>query len=55
MPMYEFECADCAKTFTAQESFEEHDQHREVKCPHCGSTNVHQLLTPVGVKTSKKS
>src|SRR5262249_4786053 len=55
MPMYEFQCADCSKTFDEKESFEEHDRHGQVKCPHCGGTNVQQLVTPVGVKTSKKS
>ncbi|WP_159452225.1 FmdB family zinc ribbon protein [Singulisphaera sp. GP187] len=55
MPMYEFECADCSKTFDEKETFEEHDRHKEIRCPHCGGTNVHQLVTPTGVKTSKKS
>jgi putative FmdB family regulatory protein len=55
MPVYEFECAKCGKTFTEHETFEEHDRHPEVKCPDCGSTEVHQHMTPVGVKTSKKS
>jgi putative FmdB family regulatory protein len=55
MPVYEFECAKCGKTFTEHETFEQHDQHPEVKCPDCDSTEVHQLITPVGVKTSKKS
>jgi len=55
MPMYEFECADCSRTFDAKETFEEHDRHKEIRCPHCGGTNVHQLVTPTGVKTSKKT
>lgn len=55
MPIYQFECAGCSKTFDEQESFKDHDRHKPVKCPHCGSTDVHQLVTPVGVKTSRKS
>jgi putative FmdB family regulatory protein len=55
MPLYEFECAKCKTTFTEKETFEEHDRHPEVKCPKCGSTDVHGLLCAVGVKTSKKS
>ena len=55
MPMYEYECADCSRTFDEKESFEEHDRHKEIRCPHCGGTKVHQLVTPVGVKTSRKS
>jgi putative FmdB family regulatory protein len=55
MPLYEFECAKCKTTFTEKETFEEHDRHRKVKCPKCGSTDVHGLMGAVGVKTSKKS
>jgi putative FmdB family regulatory protein len=55
MPVYEFECARCQTTFTEKETFEEHDRHPEVKCPKCGSTEVHGLVSAVGVKTSKKS
>ncbi len=55
MPDYEFECSKCSKTFTTHETFEQHDKHEKVKCPHCGSTKVNQVLSPVGVKTSKKS
>ena len=55
MPYYEFECLKCKKTFTVKESFEEHDTHKQVKCPKCGGREVEQLLTTVRVKTSKKS
>ena len=55
MPDYEFECTKCSKVFTDHESFAEHDKHPAVKCPDCGSTEVRQLVAPVGVKTSKKS
>jgi len=55
MPVYEFECAKCQTTFTEKETFEEHDRHPVVKCPKCGSTEVHNLVSAVGVKTSKKS
>jgi putative FmdB family regulatory protein len=55
MPTYEFQCKKCSGTFDEKETFEEHDRHREVKCPHCGSTEVEQTHAPVGVKTGKKS
>ena len=55
MPVYEFRCTKCSKTFDDKETFAEHDQHPEVKCPHCGSTAVEPLVSPVLVKTSKKS
>ena len=55
MPVYEFRCTKCSKTFDDKETFAEHDQHPEVKCPHCGSTAVEPLISPVLVKTSRKS
>jgi putative FmdB family regulatory protein len=55
MPTYEFQCKKCKKTFEAKESFQEHDRHRKVKCPHCGSARAGQTIVPVGVKTAKKS
>jgi putative FmdB family regulatory protein len=55
MPDYEFECSKCSKVFIDHETFAEHDKNPKVKCPECGSTDVHQLIAPVSVKTSKKS
>jgi putative FmdB family regulatory protein len=55
MPDYEFQCSKCSKVFTDHETFAEHDKHPAVKCPECGSTEVRQVVSPVGVKTSKKS
>ena len=55
MPLYEFRCKSCAQIFDEKESFAEHDQHPQVKCPHCGSTDVEPVMTPVEVRTSKKS
>ena len=55
MPLYEFHCTKCSKTFDDEEAFAEHDNHPKVKRPHCGSTDVKPVVTPVLVKTSKKS
>jgi putative FmdB family regulatory protein len=55
MPFYDYECTECNETFTEQESFEEHDRHRRLKCPKCGSRKIHQLVPAVHVQTSKKS
>ncbi len=55
MPTYEFECELCKKTFTEKQTFQEHDRHRRIKCPKCGSTSVRQLVSATFVKTSKKS
>jgi putative FmdB family regulatory protein len=55
MPVYEFRCEKCEKTFDEKETFAEHDTHPKVKCPHCGSTKVGRVILPVEVRTSKKS
>ncbi len=55
MPLYEFRCKSCAKTFDEKETFAEHDRHPQVKCPHCGSTDVEPVMMPFEVRTSKKS
>ena len=55
MPSYDYECSECRETFTRQESFEEHDRRRNVKCPECGSRKTRQLVSAAHVQTSKKS
>ncbi|MEK9136659.1 MAG: zinc ribbon domain-containing protein [Bacteroidota bacterium] len=55
MPTYEFQCADCTKTFTAHFTMEEHERGILPACEHCGSRNVKQLLGSSMVITSKKS
>ncbi len=55
MPLYEFRCKKCSKTFDEKETFAEHDKHPKVSCPHCGSTDVEPVIMPVEVRTSKKS
>jgi len=55
MPVYEFECTQCGKTFTQKQTFDEHDHHKRVKCPKCGTTRVKQLVGTVFAQTSKKS
>ncbi len=54
MPMYEFQCRECGKTFALVESFTEHKKHRE-SCPKCKSHKIEPVFSTVGVKTSKKS
>ena len=55
MPAYEYQCGKCDEVFVDIQTFAEHDEHRKVKCPKCGSTKVHQLISSVNVQTSKKS
>ena len=40
MPTYELKCEKCKKTFTANQTFEEHDQHTKIKCPKCGGETL---------------
>ena len=47
--------ASRVRSFDEKETFAEHDQHPQVRCPHCGSTDVEPVMTPVEVRTSKKS
>lgn len=55
MAQYEFECENCSKRFTVEQSFTEHDRKQPPKCIHCGSRKVRQLISEVHVKTDKKS
>jgi putative FmdB family regulatory protein len=55
MPEYDFECAGCGKKFTKQQTYEEHDRHKRLKCPKCGSQRTRRVIGSVFAKTSKKS
>jgi len=44
MPVYEFECSDCGKTFDAIATLKEHDDGLEPECPKCGGVNVSQVF-----------
>lgn len=54
MSQYAFHCQDCDKEFTESRHISDIDK-TEVKCPHCGSKNVHQLVSSFSAVTSKKS
>jgi putative FmdB family regulatory protein len=55
MPDYDFECVGCGKKFTKQQTYEEHDRQKRVKCPKCGSQRTRRVIGAVFAKTSKKS
>ena len=55
MAYYEYECAKCEHKFEVKQSFEEHDRHKKVACPKCGSDRVEPLLSAASVVTKKKS
>lgn len=54
MSQYAFHCADCNKEFTQSHHISDLEK-AEIKCPHCGSKNVHQLVSAFSAVTSKKS
>jgi putative FmdB family regulatory protein len=53
MPVYEFTCQDCHKTFEVARPMSE--SGAGASCPSCGSTNTTRTWTSVFAKTSKKS
>jgi putative FmdB family regulatory protein len=55
MPNYDYQCTKCHKKFVEQQTYEEHDRGKEVKCPKCGSMKVERVISAIFAKTSKKS
>ncbi len=45
MPMYEFECKSCNKTYDALAKYDETDKYEEVECPHCESKEKTKLMS----------
>ncbi len=54
MSQYLYHCADCNKEFTQNMHMADAEK-TGVKCPECGSTRVHQLVSAFTAVTSKKS
>lgn len=54
MPLYEYKCEDCKKTFSLVLSLKEHESGK-VKCPECGSKKITQLIMPFYAKTESKT
>jgi putative FmdB family regulatory protein len=54
MPVYDYICKDCHKSFESIVTLKEHDQEK-ISCPHCGSKNVEQEPVAFFAVTSKKS
>ena len=54
MPVYDYVCKDCQKSFELVLTLGEHD-NREIACPKCGSKNVEQDAVAFYAVTSKKS
>jgi len=54
MPVYDYLCKDCHKTFERVLTLREHDKE-EIRCPHCGSRNTEQEAAAFYAVTSRKS
>jgi putative FmdB family regulatory protein len=54
MPIYDYQCHDCEKTFELVLTLGEHDKS-EIRCPKCGSRNIEQDAATFYAVTSKKS
>jgi putative FmdB family regulatory protein len=54
MPVYEFICRACQKTFSKILTIAEHGKGK-ITCPKCGSENVEQNWAAFYAITSKKS
>ena len=54
MPVYEYRCRKCGKTFERVETLSEHLK-RKPSCPACKSRSVSQVLGGFTAMTSKKS
>jgi putative FmdB family regulatory protein len=54
MPVYDYVCKDCQKTFELVLTLGEHDKG-DVHCPKCGSRNLEQDAAAFYAVTSKKS
>jgi putative FmdB family regulatory protein len=51
MPIYEFRCLKCGKTFELLKLKKE-DEAVKMKCPECGSPEVERVLSSVSVLSS---
>lgn len=54
MPVYDYQCLKCTKTFSITESMSAHGT-RKHRCPACQSTRVQQVIAPFFAQTAKKS
>jgi putative FmdB family regulatory protein len=54
MPVYDYHCSDCHKSFEQTLTLHEHDKS-QIRCPHCGSKNIEQDAAAFYAVTSKKS
>jgi putative FmdB family regulatory protein len=54
MPIYEFQCRRCNRSFELRQSLKEHEAHRPT-CPSCGSDDTQPMLSAFFARTSRKA
>jgi putative FmdB family regulatory protein len=54
MPVYDYICHDCNRSFETVLTLQEHDKE-DIRCPKCGSKNVEQEVAEFFAVTGKKS
>jgi putative FmdB family regulatory protein len=54
MPVYEFKCLDCGKTFTLPLVVKDFEENK-YECPSCKTKNLEEQFSSVNVVTGKKS
>ncbi|MEW6753985.1 MAG: zinc ribbon domain-containing protein [Candidatus Latescibacterota bacterium] len=54
MPAYDYTCEKCGKASSLTMTITQHDS-RKVRCPHCNSTRMRQVIAPFFAQTRKKS
>ena len=54
MPVYDFLCEKCNRSFSVTLSISEYER-KAFRCPKCKSKRVKQQITPFQTKTSRKS
>jgi putative FmdB family regulatory protein len=58
MPVYEYHCQRCRRSFEVMESISEHDLHEQQDRPACAQCRsadlVEQHLSPVHAQTTRK-
>jgi putative FmdB family regulatory protein len=55
MPVYDFKCNKCNKTFSLQISISEYSSKKTFTCPKCKSKSVKRVYSDFMAVTSKKS
>jgi putative FmdB family regulatory protein len=53
MPLYEYQCSDCAREFDALRPL--HRANEVIDCPACGSRQVRRKISVIALRTDEPS